>query len=199
MGKTVLVLINGHAGVGKDTFATMCGDYAKQEYAPCGFVNIHRSDLPKQALRIMGWNGVKDEESRSLLKTLVDWMESKGEMYQYLYRTLRGLWDDYNIVFYHVRDPQVMYSIIDRYLNDDTVRPISLLVKRDTENQEPADWWDDPENGDYMMTLEIKTGEWDGMRKAAKAFVDFVLSTNWKIEKKEDNYNDTGEQEVDHA
>lgn len=199
MGKTVLVLINGHAGVGKDTFAAMCGDYAKQEYSPCGFVNIHRSDLPKQALRIMGWNGVKDEESRSLLKTLVDWMESKGEMYQYLYRTLRGLWNDYNIVFYHVRDPQVMYSIIDRYLNDDTVRPISLLVKRDTESQEPTDWWDDPENGDYMMTLEIKTGEWDGMRKAAKAFVDFVLSTDWKIEKKEDDYNDTGEQEVDHA
>ena len=66
MNKTILVLINGHAGVGKDTFVGFCKDYAEKEKS-CRVYNIHRSDAPKMALKSLGWSGEKDEDARNYL------------------------------------------------------------------------------------------------------------------------------------
>lgn len=187
MGKTVLVLINGHAGVGKDTFVRYCKEYAESENI-CKVYNIHRSDAPKMALKSIGWTGDKDEETRDLLKHMVDYMELKDLLNPYLDDQLKycRLVCYNSILFYHVRDPEVMYRLIDKYIESNDVRPISLLLKRDIERkQEPNDWWGDLENADYMMTLNLETNNFSKMSEAAAAFVEFLQLYDWKIVKQE--------------
>lgn len=187
MNRCILVFINGRAGVGKDTFFNFCKEYAEDEYL-CRCYNIHRSDAPKVAMKSLGWDGVKDEESRSLLKHMVDFMEGKGLLDEYLHtqiKSAKSVNRDDVIVFYHVRDPEVMYDLIDEYLTTGEATPISLLVKRDIENNEPAEWWGNLEEGDYMMGLELENGL-ENSKEAAECFVDFLLNEKWTVVR-EDN------------
>lgn len=191
MNKTVLVLINGHAGVGKDTFARFCQEYAEAEKS-CKVYNIHRSDAPKVALHDLGWNGEKDTETRDLLKHMVDFMESKGLLARYLRIHIKtakemALNNDI-IIFYHVRDPEVMYALMDEYIDTDGVEPISLLVKRDIDKpEEPDEWWGNLENAEYQMTLEL-SNSLESSKAAAKGFVDFLLDEEWEVVKQEEEH-----------
>ena len=185
---TILVLINGHAGVGKDTFAGFCRDYAESK-KDCRVYNIHRSDAPKVALQNLGWNGEKDTETRDLLKHMVDFMESKGLLDRYLQeniKTARTINNCPTIIFYHVRDPEVMYRLMDEYIDTDGVKPISLLVKRDIETpNEPDEWWGNLENAEYQMTLQLSNNI-ESSEEAAKGFVDFLLDEGWIVIRQED-------------
>lgn len=189
MNKTILVLINGHAGVGKDTFVNFCENYAEKE-KPCKVYNIHRSDPPKRALYTLGWNGEKDEDTRKLLKEMVDFMENKGLLNQYLdnyIRFSRATNPCDLIIFYHVRDPEVIYSLMEKYIDNPAIRPVSLLVKRDIEKPaEPNDWWGDLEKAEYTMTVQLPSQDLDTSRKIAETFVDFLLDEEWKVMKQEE-------------
>lgn len=189
MNKTILVLINGHAGVGKDTFVGFCKDYAEKEKS-CRVYNIHRSDAPKMALKSLGWSGEKDEDARKLLKEMVDFMEKKELLNQYLDTQLessRAMNSCGSIIFYHVRDPEVMYSLMEKYINNSLVRPISLLVKRDIEKpQEPNDWWGDLEKAEYIMTAQLPSQDLDTSRTMAETFVDFLIDEEWEVVEQEE-------------
>lgn len=187
MSRTILVLINGHAGVGKDTFVDFCREYAEETH-PCRVYNIHRSDAPKIALHSLGWKGEKNESARSLLKHMVDFMEENGILNDYLDEQIRAAVKVNSkdiIIFYHVRDPKVMYELMDRYIEEENIFPISLLVKRDLKEQkEPDEWWGDLETAEYQMTLQLKNGL-DSSKMAAQGFIDFLLDEEWEIVKNE--------------
>lgn len=189
MNKTILVLINGHAGVGKDTFVEFCKNYAEKEKS-CKVYNIHRSDAPKMALQTLGWNGKKDEDTRKLLKEMVDFMEKKDLLNRYLDTQLessRAMNPCGSIVFYHVRDPEVIYSLMEKYIDNPMIRSISLLVKREIEKPaEPNDWWGDLEKAEYTMTVQLPSQDLDTSRKIAETLVDFLLDEEWKIIKQEE-------------
>lgn len=185
MNKTILVLINGHAGVGKDTFVSYCKAYA--EMRNCSVYNFHRSDRPKKVLKLLGWDGTKDLESRGLLKHMVDFMEGKGLLNKILNQILEHVNHEPNqgIVFYHVRDPKVMYALMDEYIDKEAIRPISLLVKRDLpQPEEPGEWWD-IEDAEYNMTLQLPENDLERTKEAAIAFVDFLLDSNFKVMKQD--------------
>jgi len=59
----VIVVINGGAGVGKDTFISFFGKYVPTAY-------IHIADFAKTIARSIGWNGRKDEKGRRLLSDI---------------------------------------------------------------------------------------------------------------------------------
>lgn len=188
MSRTILVLINGHAGVGKDTFVDFCREYAEETH-PCRVYNIHRSDAPKIALHSLGWKGEKNESARSLLKHMVDFMEENGILNDYLDEQIRAALSVNSndiIIFYHVRDPKVMYELMDRYIEEEeNIIPISLLVKRDLkEHKEPDEWWGDLETAEYLMTLQLKNGL-DSSKMAAQGFIDFLLDEEWGVIKNE--------------
>lgn len=187
--KTILVFINGHAGVGKDTFVGFCKDYAEKEKS-CRVYNIHRSDAPKKVLQAVGWDGEKDAESRSLLKHMVDFMENKGILDRYLDTQIMAAKVSVNrnsIIFYHVRDPEIIYSLMDEYIDREGVRPISLLLKRDIDKPaEPNDWWGNLENGDYTMSIQLPPDDLNESAKVAARFVDFLIDSNWVVVKQEE-------------
>ena len=187
MNTHILVLINGHAGVGKDTFVKYCTQHAWER--DCFVYNFHRSDEPKRALKMLGWDGTKDNESRTLLKAMVDYMESKGTLNKILNRKLSTAAQQFErfILFYHVRDPEVMYNLMDEYIDHDGVKPISLLVKRNLpQPEEPDDWWN-IEGAEYIMTVQLPENELEKTQEAAIACVDFLLDSNFKVAKQEDN------------
>lgn len=192
MNKTILVLVNGHAGVGKDTFVDFCRQFAAQRN--CEVMNLHRSDAPKAALTSLGWDGVKDEETRTLLKDTIDWMESKGLLNRYLETQIeaaKSVFADKDLLmFYHVRDPEVMYSLIDHYLGTD-IQPISLLIKRKLDQPaEPDEWWGNLENADYMMTAWLPSNDLVRTEEIAQECVDFLLNEEFIIVKQEEYSND---------
>ena len=188
MNKTILVFINGHAGVGKDTFVNFCKDYAEKEKS-CKVYNVHRSDAPKMALQTLGWSGEKDKDTRELLKDMVDFMEKKGLLNRYLdthLRSSRATNSCDSIIFYHVRDPEVMYGLMDEYIDREGVRPISLLLKRDIDKpEEPNEWWGNLENGDYTMSIQLPPCDLNASAEVAKHFVDFLIDSEWSIVKQE--------------
>jgi len=63
-----MVVINGHPGVGKDSFVDFC-----KECAPGQIVeSISSVDRVKEAAEILGWGGLKDDYGRSFLSELKD-------------------------------------------------------------------------------------------------------------------------------
>lgn len=189
MSKTILVFINGHAGVGKDTFVNFCKEYAEANKS-CKVYNIHRSDAPKMALHTLGWSGEKDTETRVLLKDMVDFMEHKGLLNKYLDDQLKAAKTINTvdvIVFYHVRDPEVMYDLMDTYIKRDDVKPVSMLIKRDLKQpKEPNSWWGDLENADYTISVELPDDDLEASEIAASQLVDFLLNEEWKTVKQEE-------------
>ena len=138
----------------------------------------------------MGWNGEKDEDTRKLLKEMVDFMEKKGLLNQYLdnyIRFSRATNPCDLIIFYHVRDPEVICSLMEKYIDNPAIRPVSLLVKRDIEKPaEPNDWWGDLEISYFIITVQLPSQDLDTSRKIAETFVDFLLDEEWKVIKQEE-------------
>lgn len=187
MNKCILVLINGHAGVGKDTFVDFCQTYTEDTY-PCRVYNIHRSDAPKIALQALGWKGEKDESARSLLKHMVDFMEEKNLLNDYLNEQISAaklVSEKDCIIFYHVRDPKVIYELMDEYIKSEEIRPISLLLKRDIDTLEPNDWWGDLEDAEYTMKAQLPKNDIEKSKEMAAGFVDFLLLEEWEVVKNE--------------
>lgn len=167
----VLILINGKAGVGKDTFVNFCRDYAKKYYGNTKVFNRHRSELAKIALEYLGWTGEKTEEIRKVLSELTDIAEGYGRNNECLndYIELLTEEDGLNIVFYHDRDPVSIELLKHRYKGDIFV--FSLLLKRDTIDLEPDEWG--IENYNYDITIKTKT--LDDSRKFAHNLIDKLV------------------------
>ena len=151
----VLILINGKAGVAKDTFANFCKDYVEKYYENTNVFNCHRSELAKIALQYLGWTGEKTEEIRGVLSELTDIAEGYGRNNGYLndYIEVLKKEDGLNIVFYHDRDPVSIDLLKRRYKSDMFV--FSLLLKRNTIDLEHDEWG--IENYDYDITIKAKT------------------------------------------
>lgn len=177
----ILVLINGKAGTGKDTFVKHCMEYANKEANNCNVYNIHRSDIPKFYLQGIGWDGKKDEESRSLLKHTVDFMENKGLLERRIKNVITFVTtttiNKSVVIFYHVRDPIVIDKLMDEYIGSE-ILPISLLLTRKTnDTTEPEDWWR-LENYSYTMTIQLENTI-ESSKHAADSFMDFILNKTY--------------------
>ncbi len=116
-----IIVINGAAGSGKDTFVHLV-----REQADCMVFNLSTVDTIKQiAVSYFKWDGNKDDKGRKLLSDLKDaWTDYCDgpfmEMVDIISRRNDGL------IFCHVREPQEI-GIFKRYYGDDCV---TLLIRR---------------------------------------------------------------------
>lgn len=178
---TLVILINGRAGVGKDTFVNYCKEHCAKQYPQVHFENLHRSDLPKKALKLIGWDGNKDPESRTVLKWLVDFGEKYGMTYNYLTDILSTIGgNEFNIVFYHVRDPKSIEVLKDRLMKYRlNVIAASLLIQRDTEDLESDDWGIESYEYDFREKLNCL----EESKKLAGIFMDSAMVALKKVER----------------
>lgn len=157
------VVINGSNGVGKDTFATMCGQY-------CLVKNISSIDQLNDFARLIGWNGVKDNSYRlfmSELKQTVTKFNDAPTKYLLEHITLNAPYS--GLLFMHIREPLEIGKI--QRLSPLPV--ITLLIRRSlTVAQNIADLG--VSNYLYDYTIE-NSGTMQDLLHKAEQFVNEVL------------------------
>ena len=129
-----IVIINGKAGTGKDTFVLMCRDILGTNK----ILNTSTIDFVKEVAEYCGWDGTKTPENRKFLSDLKDvltqWNDIPLKKVCQDVRTWQNLWIasgnyDKAVVFIHCREPKEIQKLRDE-LN--TYDPITLLIRRDS-------------------------------------------------------------------
>ena len=126
-----IVLINGIARSGKDTFAEMlvphlCGT------DKTGFILPNAFGVKEVASKVYGWNGVKDERGRSLLIDITNTGYKYDPMFweKYANNHLKSLEKQINQNFDFVVVPDFRYPITQRYYIALGYRVITIYVAR---------------------------------------------------------------------
>ena len=164
-----LIVVNGFAGSGKDTFCGYCEDhlYRKDKIT----LIKHSSDFAKTILFLMGWDGKKTPETRKLLADIVAFGESTGsnlkELFGFIDRN-----EKLDVIFYHERNPKEIKQIVDYYKCDQEITVFTLFVKRDVNEAEKDRWG--IQNFNYDIEV-LNDGTLEDLEKAAKDVCDFWL------------------------
>lgn len=116
-----VVVINGSAGVGKDTFCAKCSEHFNVRL----FSSI---SLVKDYATIAGWNGIKDEKGRRLLSDFKNALMSYDQDYfmRYLSQAISTVPDNTDIVFLCIREPKEIEKAVKLFKAD------ALLIKADS-------------------------------------------------------------------
>lgn len=163
MNKRIFI-INGGAGVGKDTFCNMVGDVKSVKV-------ISSVDQVKKAANFLGWNFEKTSETRKLLSDLKDLSTAyfDGPM-RYLRSSVHrfNVDDRYEILFMHIREPEE----IDRAAKEfhaETILITNCNVELITSNHADSN----VEKFDYDYVID-NSGSLDDLRKAVGIFVKYL-------------------------
>lgn len=164
-------IINGAAGVGKDTFVEIAKYYFfinlnEQTY------NISSVDKVKTAASILGWDGEKNERGRKFLSDLKD-LSSLAYNAPYQYMLEKTLSKTNGIFFLHIREPEEISYFKKYNLNTKTI-----LIKRN--NLELFNNHADQNINDYKYDYIINNdGSIENLVELVKNFV--WSETNTKI------------------
>lgn len=105
-----IVIINGTATCGKDTFCRICNEYIPSK-------SISTVDKVKEAYRLLGWKGDKTEQHRKALSDIKDigtknldhpYNFMKGEIKRFRH-------SDYDILFIHSREPDEIARFVKEF------------------------------------------------------------------------------------
>ena len=128
-----VVIINGKAGCGKDTFVSMCKDISPANW----ILNISTVDFVKEVAQFCGWDGTKTPENRKFLSDLKDiltqWNDVPLKKVCQEIKTWQNIWiasGDYDkaVVFIHCREPKEIKKLCEEL---STYNPVTLLIRRD--------------------------------------------------------------------
>lgn len=127
-----IVIINGKAGCGKDTFVTMCRDIL----GITKILNVSTVDYVKEVAEYCGWDGTKTPENRKFLSDLKDvltqWDDVPLKKVCQEITTWQHLWIasgeyDKAVVFIHCREPKEIKKLCKEL---SICNPITLLIRR---------------------------------------------------------------------
>lgn len=128
-----VVIINGKAGTGKDTFVTMCRDIL----GITKILNISTVDYVKEIAAHCGWDGTKTPKNRKFLSDLKDllteWNDIPFKKVCQDIKTWQHLWIasgeyDKAVIFIHCREPKEIKKLCEEL---SIYNPITLLMRRD--------------------------------------------------------------------
>jgi len=112
MKNLLCVPINGMAGSGKDTFAAMAAEHVESIGADIVVHNVSSVDRVKQAARLLGWHGDKDNKSRQFLSDIKDLATAYSNS-PFKYMTGHVERANRAIVFLHIREPEEITAIVE--------------------------------------------------------------------------------------
>lgn len=162
MNNKPVYIINGSAGVGKDTFVSLCN-----ELVPV--LNHSSIDKVKEIAREIGWNGIKDEKSRKFLSDLKLLTTMFNDM---PFKDLVSTVDSFKqkdlqnkALFLHIREPEEIERAKVAF-GAKTVLVMRDSIKQVTSNMADANVY----NYAYDFTI-YNNGTLDDLRKEAKGFL----------------------------
>lgn len=103
-----IIVINGMAMVGKDTFVNLCHEINQN------IIQISTIDFVKSVAKFAGWNGVKDEKSRKFLSDLKDILEEYNDIPNKKIDEFISARPN-NIIFIHAREPHNIAYYKEKY------------------------------------------------------------------------------------
>ena len=167
--KKQIFILNGIAGVGKDTFAEML-----DKFIP----TLHISSITpvKRAARELGWDGIKTITSRYFLSELKKFVnENSTFIWDYLDKEVikfRNIYDS-EVLLIDIREPEEIEKAVIRY-NCKTI-----LVERDVCTKDYCNSADesvyDYKNYDYVIN---NMGSLDELLDKAKEFAEIIKAKN---------------------
>lgn len=164
-----LIVINGFAGSGKDTFCRYCGDYLYRKDKTTWIK--HSSNFSKTVLYSMGWDGKKTPETRKLLADIVAFGEITGSNLKDLFRFVDKN-EKLDIIFYHERNPKEIQKIVDYYKCSQNITVLTVFINRKVNEIEEDRW--NIRNFGYDVTI-MNDETLEDLEKCAKYFCDFWL------------------------
>lgn len=127
-------------------------------------LNISTVDLVKQAAKILGWDGQKDEKGRKFLSDLKDLATGYSDLsVSYISGTiLQAQEDRAEIIFVHCREPQELTQLKERF------DAVTLLIKNNRVKPIESNHADrDIEKYEYDFTIDNNEGILELTKKAA--------------------------------
>lgn len=105
-----IIVINGMAQSGKDTFVELVSDHIRTE-------NYSSVQRVKGIAKLCGWNGEKDEKSRQFLCKLKELTTEYCDMsYKAVVDKISEFYEsDKEILFIHIREPQEIKRIVEEF------------------------------------------------------------------------------------
>lgn len=173
-----LIVINGEAGSGKDTFVEFCREYANK-YLNIPVNNLHSSDTAKNLLRRLRWDGEKTESTRKLLADLVDFSDSTGYTLDRLSLDVSRL---DGVIFYHQRNPKIIAKVKEMFSDIPDIDVATVLVVR-TQNTgskplEPDRWGI---NKGFEYDFIVKNNKsLEDLRACAGTYIDYICKRSEK-------------------
>lgn len=166
-----IIIINGRAGVGKDTFVEMVKVAALAAHDSMGkncpkIYNLSTITGVERIATQIGWNGEKDEKSRKLLSDLKDLLTQYNDFpVTELKREINGIQDN-SVIFIHTREPAEIARL------KEVLGAMTLLIKNSrvvliTSNHADRD----AENYDYDLVIENE-GTFGDLSEKASIFLD---------------------------
>lgn len=130
-----VVIINGIAGSGKDTFVTMCKDVLGANR----ILNISTVDFVKEVATMCGWDGTKTPKNRKFLSDLKDLLvewdnipfnKVVDDIDAWAYERIAEGKYEQSLVFVHCREPKEIEKFVEHYNIDDKNIVTTLLIRR---------------------------------------------------------------------
>lgn len=145
-----VIIINGSGGVGKDEFVNICKKLLEKTSNSIIVKNISSVDNVKKAAKILGWDGKKNEEDRKFLSDLKDlstkynngptsyMFEKYLESLEIANRDRSVGFHSHIIIFYHIREPEEIKSLVEIIPFSNTLLIESNRVKKIESNHADA-------------------------------------------------------------
>ena len=110
--KTLMLILNGSGGSGKDTFAMLCDKFTDKCIHHCSTIQPI-----KTAAMHLGWKGIKDEKSRKFLSDLKDLCtKSFDTSFNYIKEEYENAQDDdIEYLFVDCREPEEIKRFVEQF------------------------------------------------------------------------------------
>ncbi len=108
MSKSTVIIINGYARAGKDTFVGFLNDHVSG-----GVIEHSTIDFSKYIAELMGWNGIKSIHSREMLSEL---KEFSNKWFDKSFKDMVTLIESNHmnkVIVFHIREPKEIKRVSD--------------------------------------------------------------------------------------
>lgn len=108
----LIIVLNGTGGSGKDTFVDFC-----KKYSVYKIIHISTITPIKEAAKLLGWNGEKDEKSRKFLSDIKDLSTIAFDCsMKYIEKCIEEAYNNViDYVFIDCREPKEIQKIVDTF------------------------------------------------------------------------------------
>jgi len=161
-----ILIVNGTAKSGKDTFCEWCDRYLKS--VGCNSINISSVDEVKEYGERLGWDGEKDDKGRKFLSDLKELSTRYNGPERYISKQIASCDGLYDIIFIHIREPDAISSLVKQFPHAKTI----LLMRGDIVFNNSSD----KEVFDYSYDYYIDNqGTIDDLCESAISVMDDIL------------------------